>query len=373
MSGISLSMRKCSASNSVRRPVGAARTAALCIGALAGLLIALPAAVADDVKVGNLWITDVAIREVRNGQLVFRSGGGWQRQPLSKIQAIRIDAHPELSEGRAHLDASRYAEAARSYQQVARDARADWLRAYARARIVEAAAGARDARLAAETFTQLAATAPDDALVPAPPVQAVRAAGEEVKAEIERMLQRSLADVPRERRGAVRSLIEALAQSPADTGGDGEEAGGDGDGAEPAVVLPTVLKAEDEVNQLLLAGEFERAESRARERLNSPGGTSRELYQLGQALLGQAEQTGEPADYKTAALPFMRIVIHFRGGSRVDDYARVEAAYCHLRFGRGDIASRMLNEARNGITEEDDPAYARRIDTLIREMREAGK
>ncbi|MFW6336743.1 MAG: hypothetical protein ACOC3G_06415, partial [Phycisphaeraceae bacterium] len=133
-------------------------------------------------------------------------------------------------------------------------------------------------------------------------------------------------------------------------------------------LLPTLLRADEELNQLLLAGRFDEAEALARERLKVVGGTSRELYQLGMALLGKAEQTGNPDDYKTAALPFMRVVVHFHGGSRVTDYARAEAAYCHLRFGRTDIASDMLNRARSGITEEDDAAYARRIDELIREL-----
>lgn len=337
------------------------------VGALAGLLFALPPAHADSIKVRNLWIDNVQIEGVRDGTLVFRSPTGSRTtQPLSEVQGIRVDAHPELAEAQKHFDASRFAEAARDFQTVAEEARSDWLQAYARARLVEAASAAEDPMLAAEAFVELAGTSPDDALIPEPPVQAIRAAEESRKADIEQLLRRALGDVPRQRRDAVRSLIEALDEEPAAAEGAEE---GEGDQAEQgAVLLPTLLRADEQLNQLLLAGRFDEAEALARERLKAVGGTSRELYQLGMALLGKAEQTGNPDDYKTAALPFMRVIIHFHGGSRVTDYARAEAAYCHLRFGRADLASDMLNRARSGITEEDDAAYSRRIDTLIREL-----
>ena len=374
MSGISLWTRKSSVSNSSRRIAWLA-------GAIAGLLFAIPLARADAIKVRDLWIDNVQVEGVRGGTLTFRSPTGARAsQPMSEIQGIRIDAHPELAEGQTQFDDDRFEQAARSFQKVVQDARPDWLQAYARARLVAAAAGANDAALAAETFAQLAQSAPDDALMPEPPVQVVRNAEQAMKAELERVLRRALGDVPRERREAVRSLIEALEQAPAevaDAGGAGTEPGAAGEvqGAvqsamEGAVVLPTVLQEEDEVNRLLLAGRFEQAEALAREKLKTVGGTSRQLYQLGMALLGQAEETGDPDDYKTAALPFMRVIIHFHGGSRVTDYARAEAAYCHLRFGRADIAADLLNRARSGITEEDDPAYARRIDALMRELEE---
>ncbi|MFW5681576.1 MAG: hypothetical protein ACOC1G_01090 [Phycisphaeraceae bacterium] len=337
------------------------------VGALAVVLFALPYAHADSVKVRDLWIDNVQIQGVRDGELVFRSPTGSRTtQPLGEIRGIRVDAHPELADAQSDFDASRFAEAARDFQKVAEDARSAWLQAYARARLVEAAAAAENPMLAAEAFVELAGMSPDDALVPEPPVQAIRAAEESRKADIEQLLRRGLGDVPRERRDAVRSLIEALDEEPVAADAAVE---GDGEPAEQGeVLLPTLLRADEELNQLLLAGRFDEAEALARERLKVVGGTSRELYQLGMALLGKAEQTGNPDDYKTAALPFMRVVVHFHGGSRVTDYARAEAAYCHLRFGRTDIASDMLNRARSGITEEDDAAYARRIDELIREL-----
>lgn len=362
MSGISLWTRKSSVSNSSRRIAWLA-------GALAGLLLAAPIASADAIKVRDLWIEDVEIEDVRDGTLRFRSVTGLRSsQPLSEIQSIRIDAHPELAEGQTQVDDDRFEQAARSFQKVVQDARPDWLKAYARARLVAAAAGANNAALAAATFAQLAQSAPDDELVPEPPVQVVRAADDSTQADLERVLRRALGDVPRERREAVRSLIEAVDEEP-DEVADAEAAELEG-AVEGAVVLPTVLREEDEVNRLLLAGRFEQAEALAREKLKSVGGTSRQLYQRGVALLGQAEATGDPDSYKTAALPFMRVIIHFHGGSRITDYARAEAAYCHLRFGRADIAADLLNRARSGITQEDDPAYARRIDALMRELEE---
>ena len=363
MSGISLWTPKSSVSNSPSR-------VPWLLVAMAGLLFAVPPAHADGIQVRDLWIDNVQLEDVRDGVLVYRAPtGGRATQPLSEVQAIRVDAHPELAEAEAHFDASRFAEAAGSFQKVVQDARPDWLKSYARARLVEAAAAAGNATLAAETFAQLAQSSPDDALVPEPPVEVVRGAEPSSKAEMERMLRRSLGDVPPKRRDAMRSLIEAIGEEPADVG----DSGGDAPPAaeEGAVLLPTLLPADQEVNQLLLAGRFAEAEEIAREQLKVVGGTSRELYQLGMALLGQAEQTGDAEDYKTAALPFMRVIIHFHGGSRITDYARVEAAYCHLRFGRRDIASDMLNRARSGITEEDDAAYARRIDALIRELEES--
>ncbi|MFW6336985.1 MAG: hypothetical protein ACOC3G_07635, partial [Phycisphaeraceae bacterium] len=179
------------------------------VGALAVVLFALPYAHADSVKVRDLWIDNVQIQGVRDGELVFRSPTGSRTtQPLGEIRGIRVDAHPELADAQSDFDASRFAEAARDFQKVAEDARSAWLQAYARARLVEAAAAAENPMLAAEAFVELAGMSPDDALVPEPPVQAIRAAEESRKADIEQLLRRGLGDVPRERRDAVRSLIE---------------------------------------------------------------------------------------------------------------------------------------------------------------------
>lgn len=366
---------------------GARILAAAIVGCAA--LVALPpaAAVADEVKVGGFWVRDVAIRSVRDGKLYFRSPtGATLSRPLDAIEGIRIDAYPALEKGRSSFDAADYNQAVEQFKSVADNARVDWLQAYARARMVESAARAEMPVIAAQTFLQLVSSDPESALVPDPPVEAVRSAPDAARRTIERSLSRSIAAVPDAHREAVRQLIEAAGVADAEVGGEQPDGAGPADGGaapaaggeaaptrnEGAVTLPASFREDEEINRLLLAGEFKRAERLARDLLASPGGTSRELYQLGMALLGQAEASGDAADFKTAALPFMRVVIHFGGGSRVVNYARAEAAYCHHRFGRDDLASGLLNRARNDITEEDDPAYAERVGALIRAVEGGG-
>lgn len=335
------------------------------IGVAVVCLLCASVALADAVKVGGLWIEGASVRDISNGQLVFRSpGGAVVRRPLYVIQGIRLDTYPALGEAFEHLDNDRHAEAVTSLRDVIDDARPDWLVAYARSVLVAAAIRADDAEAAALAYARLAAGGADPALLPEPPAEAVRAAADDVKPRIAERVRVLMSDVPRDRREAVQLLIDAATAAEGEAiGGPAPERGPD----ESAVVLPVILE-EDAITRSLRAGDFEAAAQQARRALRSTGGTSRELYQLGVALLGIADRTGEPDAYKTAALPLMRVVIHFAGGSRLTDYARVEAAYCHLNFGRPDIAADLLATARNAITEADDADYAARIDRLVQQL-----
>ena len=337
----------------------------------AALVLTPSAATADAVKFSGFWIDNAVVLDVRDGQLVFRSRGGEVRRPLSQIEGLRLDGYPALERGAERLAAGDATAALAAFEEVVAEARASWLQAYALGRVVDAGLAAERGVVAIRAWTRLVSMDVDDALVIEPPVRAAAMISDDEAPAMVEALERARSRVGQSRGEAVRAMLEPLRALAG--GGDAAAvlaAAEDGAAADrAAVVLPAVLDEDDPISARLLAGEFEQAEADARVALTSTGGTSRELFQLGMALLGQAEASGDPDEFKTAALAFMRVPIHFAGGSRLTDYALVEAAYCHHRFGRDDLAADLLDRARNAITESDDPAYSTRIDRVLAEIR----
>ncbi|MFW6060444.1 MAG: hypothetical protein ACODAQ_09690, partial [Phycisphaeraceae bacterium] len=97
--------------------------------ALATLLALAPlsAAHADSVRISGLWIDNVTIESVVDGQIAFRpSGGSLVEQPLSKLEGIKLDRVPQFAEAEQALENDEPAEAAAKLRAAIEEARQPW-------------------------------------------------------------------------------------------------------------------------------------------------------------------------------------------------------------------------------------------------------
>ncbi|MEX0655108.1 MAG: hypothetical protein WD534_04005 [Phycisphaeraceae bacterium] len=150
------------------------------------------------------------------------------------------------------------------------------------------------------------------------------------------------------------------------TGAAQQVNGENADADESAITLPANIDA-DVITDHLQAGEFRQAQEGARAQFDRGGQLSLRLYQHGMACLGMAEETGDEADYLSAGISFMRVLVYFPR-SRWAGYAEVELAHVHARIGRHDIARRLYDRARPAIDEDRDPAYHARLMRLLDEL-----
>jgi len=335
---------------------------------------------ADEVKTSGFWIKGT-ILDIEDGELVFRTQTGAETsRPMNEIEGIRVEAHPEFEKAVTLIDEGQDEEAIKLLSSVVGKSRQDWLKFYANSLLVGAADRAGQARVAVDAYLPLLTGGADASIIPDPPTASVSRADDAVKQRIFEKAQATLNRVPREYREDVVALMRAAQVEPPEVEQQPENDGEANDLPEledteqtpdmhgfttSKVILPIEeVLPRDEISGMLMAGEFEEAKQAAEEALGQVGGTSRELYQLGMAQLGLAQASGDPEDYKTAALSFMRVVIHFERTSRLSSYCLAEAAYCHALFGRHDIARELIEQASNAITEDEDANYARRIEMI---------
>lgn len=353
--------------------------------ALAALLLAPAAAMADAVKVSGFWINDVNVQSIRDGQVVFTNAAGAEvQQPLEKLEGMRLTLYPALEQAEAALEAGDDAQAVAHLRTVVDNARQDWARQYAQWRLVGALGRAGQPVEAVQTYAALVSAGAEAHFLAEPPVEAVQQASDAQKQAIAAAANAALRQAAEPIEAHLQAIIDAAqvsapAQAASETTPPMPAQPQDGmPAAQPqaatapaaeqasAITLPQGLD-DDEVTQLLRAGRFEEALAAAEQRLQTPGQLSLSLYQKGMAQLGLAEQTGDAARYKDAGLSFMRVLTYFPRSSQAAP-AMVEAGYVHAKIGRPELARKLYDRAALSLSEEDDPNYHARLLELLGEL-----
>lgn len=365
---------------------------------LAGVLGWTLHATADAVKLSDAWIDNVVIQSITDGQVVYITQAGEEsRRPLSVVdptgrlqvlvQGIRADAIPELGVAEKALEAKNPdpAQAANAFQQARAKANQPWLREWIDYRLVRAADDSGQAIAAIDAFLRLARSPKTPSLyLVRVPTASVAAAGERDKALVRQRVKAAIAAIPAAAaEGPIAEALAALLSAAAaqDTGGDGNAtasapsstsqssaASSSGQRGPSKVAMPKSVMDDRDVTPLLAAGDFQAAwESADKLARSSTLELDKRLYQRGLARLYLADAAGDRQQYLDAGLDFIRVIVYFPR-SRVASAASLEAGYVHAKVGRHDLARKLYGEAQTGIDDEEDPALARRLADLLREL-----
>lgn len=358
--------------------------AMVCMAALS-----LPAS-ADNItmKQNNLRFTNVQITGIQNGELVYRTAAGGQRQQvLSDIALIDLVAHPALAEIQTALaegvDRRQALTLARSAEQELQRATtpiSQLLLNWARSQAYDAAG---DARRAADAWVAMAQAGAEAALLTSTTPVSFGRVTEAQRPALLRRLQQAQRQVPAPARTAIRQAIQGLqpdeaAPDNAPTNGptngsnpspSGQPASNADNPADDGALLPSTISADDPTWAMLDAGDVAGALAQAQARVTSPRELSKSLYLLGRCQLALAEQSGQESDYKTAGLTFMRVIVHYgRLGNPTVAAALTEAGFVHAQINRPDVAAKLYQQALALFDEERDPAYLARLAELRRAL-----
>lgn len=338
----------------------------LLIVGLVTFTLALPVvAHADSVKLSGLWIDNVNVETVAEGELIYTTAAGRRvTRSLEGIEGLRLDRYPALAEAEAARERGEHAAAAEKLRAVVGQAREAWVRHYVHRQLAQALDAQGEAAEAVRVYVTLVEAEPHPAFLADPPTAAVRRASPEIRSQVVEALE---AIRPRAAEAAREPLDRLRAAAEAE--GDVDFAAGDGRaGGDDAIVLPADIQ-NDAVTAHLRRGEFDEALEAVRAPLSTTGGLSLALYQKALAQRGKAEAEDDQALLKSAGLNFMRVVVYFPR-SRYVGPALVEAGAVHARIGRPDLAATLYDRARLRIDEADDPDYHRRLMTLRRQLQE---
>ncbi len=343
------------------------RLAVLLAGALC---LAAPPADADELNIEGTWLSNVQVLAVEAGEVsLLLPNGAEVTRSLGSVQGVRLVAYPQLAEAEQALAEGDDRTAVRLLGQVRDAAREPWVRQWATYQLL----GPLDRQggtQASELYLELATQRVPYDWVSRPPTASAARLTDDQKATL-----RAAIDAARARAGEELSFeLDTLADAAgagAEDGAGGAEAGGsvvpDWTTGGSAVALPLSLQDSRELT-LLRRGRFNEAVEMldadlAREA--SDRSMAERLYLHGHALLGVAESTGEPDDFRKAAMSFMRVAIYFQRHSLAMP-ALLEAAYCHHRFDAQEDAASLYRayESLGGVDADNEPDYAARAATI---------
>lgn len=321
------------------------------------LLLSVPAS-ADAVKLSGLWLDGVTVQGVDEGQLLFSTATGVEREaPLADVEGIKLLNFPMFGEAMDAIEAGQDKAAIKPLADVAKNGQPPWVQMYANRVLVGVADRAGNPQRAVRAYLDLLGAGADkQQMLPEPPVTSVRGASDEVKQEIAQTLNKAGSD------SRLQPLIDASAVAPAGAPAAPAPAAPE-PAAKPAAILLPADVGESAVVDLLVAGEFDQAIAAADSALQQSGSISKNLYLKGMGHLGKAETTGDRRDYLDAGLALMRVVIYFPQSRQVGP-ALVEAGYVHEKIDRPDIARELYDTAAIKLDDEEDPVYYERYTRL---------
>lgn len=361
-------------------------TAAMCLG-----LGLASTATADEIQTNNLWIPNATIQNITGGEIIYITNLGSEVSiPMTRVQAIKVPAYPDLWEAQQAIDAKKDSEALPLLLKLQGLARQDWLKNHAAWMAVHVMDRLGRTTQAVEGYLALAREKPDDFYMQRPPLSSLAAASDVQKKDLAQRLKQAAGDFDGVTRAAILEMIKrlAVAADPAAPGQPGQTPDKPADGATPAspvtpgtgivdandkvtnttgVVFSTYLVAADRdpVSPLLLQGKWQEAVDKCNELLaGRETRMSMRLYQLGIAQLQLAEKTGREDDYKDAGLSLSRSVIYFPSSS-IAGPGLVELGYIHTKIGRTDLALKLWDKARLQVDETQDPDVFSRLEKLI--------
>lgn len=387
----------------------------LCL--VAAMVAAVGAAVAqaDTIRVGGFNYGDISVEGVDGGLVFYVNNAGAEvTQVLDQVEWIKLDRLPQFSQGEEARVAGNNAKALRLYKQALSKAQADWEKKLVNWRIFQTAQQTQSAVDAIQAYLNLAQLNAEDYFLSQPPTELasqlpenrqnrmareIRETINQVQGRDRQRLSQLLAvvedlqtpvqtpessdasdassnDTPAGRRGqapsASRSPQPSTATTPS-TPSTPSSGGGAKAAAEVFAEYDLVLYPRADlpgITDMIANRQIAEARERLVSVLSNPNQLPEKLYLLGMTQLAKAEQSGAPEDYQDAAISFVRIPIHypthsFRGP------ALVEGAYAHLKFGRPDIAERMLDDAETTMDSESYPQYMKRLEQVREQVNQA--
>ena len=345
--------------------------AVLCLAA-----VALPAG-ADEIRIGGQWYTNVSVRGIAAGRVTRVNAAGTEiRTPLARVEAIRIDAHPDLARAQDAVAAGNPRAAAGLLEPLARRVREPWLRAWVTYRWMTAAAGAGEADATVRALADLARRKADGFYFADPPVSVFASVDEALLRRLRGRLTASRRAAGPEAAAAIKAMLAAASEraamlttppkpAPAPAAATGAAGPMQAPPAKSAVTLPRVDGAGDPIDRLLRAGAFEAAAEQLDRLLEtSPKYLARHLYQRGVARLGMAGQRDDADLYRSAGLDFMRVVFYRPKATTYVGASLMEAGYVHHKIGRDDLARGLFDRARLSIRAKEQPELTERLNSL---------
>lgn len=173
-------------------------------------------AIADDVKIADIWIKEVTVQGITAGSLNYLTDAGGKRSaPLETVQGIRIKTLPALDQGQIALAAGKFEDARAAFAQAVANAKQPWIRQYAQMLLVQSLDKLNKSFDAVDTYVTLARSNPDPAFLKFPPLSAVGATPANLKADMDRKLNEAATTLARNPAlPAVRAMQEKLGFAP---------------------------------------------------------------------------------------------------------------------------------------------------------------
>jgi hypothetical protein len=173
-------------------------------------------AIADDVKIAEIWIKEVTVQGITAGSLNYLTDAGGKRSaPLETVQGIRIKTLPALDQGQIALAAGKFEDARAAFTQAVANAKQPWIRQYAQMLLVQSLDKLNKSFDAVDTYVTLARSNPDPAFLKFPPLSAVGATPANLKADMDRKLNEAATTLARNPAlPAVRAMQEKLGFAP---------------------------------------------------------------------------------------------------------------------------------------------------------------
>ncbi|MEM6553653.1 MAG: hypothetical protein AAF750_16165 [Planctomycetota bacterium] len=329
----------------------------------------------------NIRLDNVIVRGIENGNLLYISAGRQQSTPLDRVARIELDQFPGYAAAQDALDNNKPQQAIRAATPEVQKARDTWARQLILVTLVRAHDAANQPVAAVNRYTQLLNTNPDPWFYNQTPANSVANAPANRHANILTRLRTAKQRAPRAAHAAIDPLIAAVSpkpQTPADAPANNDPAGTPapptgtpdtpaptGSVSDSAVVLPNGLPEDLKAVQALRAGDFDTALDLTQRMVNSPRDLARNLYLLGRAQLAKADASGNPDDYKTAGLTFMRVIAHYnRLRNGIVGASLAEVGYIHIKLDKPDIAQTLFQAATPLLAEDEEPAYFNRLSEL---------
>ena len=246
--------------------------------------------IADAVKISRLWVADVTIEKIADGNLTYTTKGGEEvEKPLSTVEGIKLDAYKDLAAAYAAIEAKKPAEAIPLFQKVAATAPKPWIKQFCKAQLITLYDQAKMPVESANILLELARETSEKAYFANPTDKSL--AGLDVKAK--RDLRERLVQAQGTLKGAPVDAIKAMLESLGPVEAAPVAVAPTTPGTTPAVAsgpsaipLPVEMEPKDPVTILLRKGDFEGALKATDEILSKPTiEMGLRLYQNGLAKL----------------------------------------------------------------------------------------
>lgn len=347
--------------------------------------------IADAVKISKLWIDNITIEKVADGNLVYTTKGGEEvEKPLANVEGIKLDAFKDLATAYAAIEAKKPAEAIPLFQKVASTASKPWIKQFCKAQLITLYDQAKMPVESVNMVLELAKETNEKTYFSNPTDKSLAALEPKMKRDIRDRLtqaQPSLKGAPAD---AVKAILVSLGPveaaptvatptTPANSGGTtGSTVSTPATPTTPtaptvasgpsAIPLPVEMDEKDPITIMLKKGDFAGALKATDDLLSKPSNEmGLRLYQNGLAklyiALANKDSKAAHKEFLDAGLSFARCVYHFPRGSWCGP-AQIELGYVHLKIGKPEIAKSLFDKATIKIDSEKDVALKAHLDEL---------